>query len=135
MTGTTRYSQNPPGYQQPFAHRVNWYGGDFRPCPASVEEWEDEDYRSVDMWFKNINGKIVTFTLYQEIQSGLQYLIDARIQERDGHTILMDYMVVLEPTDIRVTEFGIGTDVSIYKPLIYQDRMRTRHFLIICRIG
>ena len=115
------FTKSPPGYQQPFAHRVNWYDGDFRPCPASVEEWEDEDYRSVDMWFKNINGKIVTFTLYQEIQSGLQYLIDARIQERDEHTILMDYMVVLEPTDIRVTEFGIGTDVSIYKPLIYQD--------------
>ena len=31
----------------------------------------------------------------------------------------MDYMAVLEPDDIRVTEFGVGTDVSIYKPLTY----------------
>lgn len=40
----------------------------------------------------------------------------------------MDYMAVLEPDDIRVTEFGVGTDVSIYKPLTYQDPSRDSAF-------
>ena len=74
------------------------------------------------------NGKAAAFTLYQEIQSGQRYLVDARIQEDGQTTILMDYMAVLEPDDIRVTEFGVGTDVSIYKPLTYQDPSRDSAF-------
>ena len=80
------------------------------------------------MWFKHLNGKAAAFTLYQEIQSGQGYLVDARIQEDGQTTILMDYMAVLEPDDIRVTEFGVGTDVSIYKPLTYQDPARDSAF-------
>ena len=78
-----------------------------------MEAWKDNHYRLVDMWFKHFNGKAAAFTLYQEIQSGQRYLVDARIQEDGQTTILMDYMAVLEPDDIRVTEFGVGTDVSL----------------------
>ena len=122
------FTKTPPGYRQPFEHSIKWYHKDFKQCPAAVEAWKDNHYRLVDMWFKHFNGKAAAFTLYQEIQSGQRYLVDARIQEDGQTTILMDYMAVLEPDDIRVTEFGVGTDVSIYKPLTYQDPSRDSAF-------
>ena len=76
---------------------------------------------------KHLNGKAAAFTLYQEIQSGQRYLVDARIQE-DGQPRFNGLHVVLEPDDIRVTEFGVGTDVSIYKPLTCQDPARDSAF-------
>lgn len=122
------FTKTPPGYRQPYEHSILWYDEDFNQCPAAVEVWTDNHYRLVDMWFKNFNGKTAVFTLYQEMQSGQSYVIDARIREDGKTTILMDYMAVLEPEDIRITEFGIGTDVSIYKPLVYQDPARDSAF-------
>lgn len=114
------FTKSPPGYLQPYVHSIEWYDENFRQCPSPVEVWKDDNYILADMWFKNINGKIVTFTLYKEIQCEQRYLIDARIQENGESVILMDYMVALEPTDIEVTEFGTGTDVSNYRTLLYQ---------------
>lgn len=122
------FTKSPPGYMQPFEHSIKWYDEDYKQCPAAVEFWRDSHYRLVDMWFKKFNGKVAAFTLYQEIQSGQRYLVDARIQEDGEATVLMDYMAVLEPEDIRITEFGVGTDVSIYKPLVYQDPDRDSAF-------
>ena len=102
------FTKTPPGYRQPFEHSIKWYHKDFKQCPAAVEAWKDNHYRLVDMWFKHFNGKAAAFTLYQEIQSGQRYLVDARIQEDGQTTILMDYMAVLEPDDIRVTGVWCG---------------------------
>ena len=58
------------------------------------------------------------FTLgTRRFSPGQRYLVDAANAGGGFYqtTILMDHMAVLEPDDIRVTEFGVGTDVSIYK--------------------
>ena len=60
--------------------------------------------------------------------------MDARIQEDGQTTILMDYMVVLEPDDIRVTEFGVGTDVPYINRLHTRTRPETARFPITRRM-
>lgn len=115
------FTITPPGYQQPREHSIKWNDEEYKQCRAKAGTWKDDDYRLADIRFKEFNRKTVMFTLYQEIQSGRRYLIDAIIQDRDEATILMDYMIELEPAGIQVTEFGVGMDVPIYKLLKYQD--------------
>lgn len=115
------FSKEQMEYEQPFMHSFTWYNENLEQITAPVSLWNDEQYCLNDMWFKNINGKTITFTLYSKIDENTNYIIDARIHEDSEAMILFDYIIELEPINIRTSQSCYMTDISIYKLLQYND--------------
>lgn len=111
---------------------LDWYNKDMEPSPQPIASpWPvalqvDDSYARRQVWFKIFGEKTVVFSLYHNMDSRNQYVIDARIFEGGEAIILLDYTFAYEKAGISLAyreeqwEYG-GSSVYIYCDDCYHD--------------
>lgn len=98
---------------------VSWYDPESQSIyPPPFKTWTPSQYYLTQMWFKVINGKTVTCSLYRKNSEDI-YLLDVRMAE-DGKTEqLLDYVISLE-ANAEVADYWEYSDTN-WQHVDYED--------------
>lgn len=94
-----------------------WFDDSFQSVSSPLTLWKNAAYVRKQTWFKKLDGKTVSFSLYYKEESKNQYMLDARIQENGRTTILMDYAFAYTSADIELMRAEYDINGIGYLPL------------------
>lgn len=98
---------------------INWYDPEKREiCSPPLNVWVPAGFYTSQMWVRIMEGKTVTFFLYQKEQEDI-YLLDARICENGITTPLMGLMIDTQ-WEVQITDHREDADYFDEKE-VYSD--------------